>query len=295
MTFAKKYSDIKNLVSSEIGIIEKHISKMINLSEPLNGKILLFLNSHAKRIRLVLPVLFIKALGKDLTEKQVSALSAVEIVHNASLIHDDIIDESKTRRGLETVSETFGNKIGVIAGDYLLSLAMNILVKLNNNELLESFSKTLSKMCTGEITQNFNRFKIGTIEQYIEKTKDKTAYLFETAVLAPIVFDKTIDENTKDNAKSFALNTGIAFQIRDDLNNLKENETDKPTRNDLNDGIYNAPVIFAQSVENYSDGIEKTENLLNNYIDKAQSYLDILPDNDYKSALNKFLELLKDE
>ena len=93
-------------------------------------------------------------------------------------------------------------------------------------------------------------------------------------------------------ASDFGINTGIAFQIRDDLMNLTSSDSSKPVRNDITEGIYNAPVIYAGSPDNYVNGLEKTRDLLNNYIKTACANIEKLPQNVYKKGLENFLELL---
>lgn len=288
MTFENKYKNIKEIASEEIKFIENFMVQSVDIREPLKSHIINFLTAPSKRIRPLLSVLFYKSIYGKISENQLKALGAVELIHSASLIHDDIIDQSDTRRGLKTTAKEFGNKLGVISGDYLLSVAMKTITDLGSVKLLQNFSNTLNKMCIGEINQNFDRFKIGTIEDYIEKSKNKTAYLFETAIITPFYTDKSENKNASD----FGLNLGIAFQIRDDLLNLTESDSSKPTKNDIADGIYNAPVIYAGNVENYNDGVEKTRDLLNNYINHAFHALEELPDNEYKKGLERFLELL---
>lgn len=293
MEFNEEYKKYKELAKTELEKIEEKIKISIQTREPLQSHILDFLSSPSKRIRPVLSILYVKALGKELNDEQLELLSTVELVHNASLIHDDIIDESKFRRGHKTISEEFDNKLGVICGDYILSIAMEKIAKLKSIEILENFSQTLNKMCQGEINQNFDRYRIGTIEEYLEKSKNKTAYLFETALFCTAMLDKTI--SNLETIKALGLNFGIAFQIRDDIINLTHTDTSKPTDNDITEGIYNAPVIYAQSIENYTSGIEKSKILLNNYVEMAKNQVENLPTNKYSTALREFLELLKNE
>lgn len=293
MEFNKKYKIYRELAQNELEKIEEKIKTSIQTREPLQSHIIEFLTAPSKRIRPVLAILYIKALGKELTDEQLELLTTVELVHNASLIHDDIIDESKFRRGQKTISEEFDNKLGVICGDYILSVAMDKIAKLNSIEILKNFSQTLNKMCQGEINQNFDRFKIGTIEDYIEKSKNKTAYLFETALVCCAMLDK--DFQNFDKVKNLGLNFGIAFQIRDDIINLTNSDSLKPAENDITEGIYNAPVIYAQSTENYESGIEKSKILLNNYTQMAIAQVEDLPINKYSTALREFLELLNNE
>ncbi|MGN0031900.1 MAG: polyprenyl synthetase family protein [Candidatus Gastranaerophilaceae bacterium] len=293
MSFNEKYSNIKSLVRNELDMIEKNMVSGINVREPLNTFIREFLMLPSKRIRSVLPLLYLKADNQSVTSEQIQILTAIELIHNASLIHDDVIDNSDMRRAHKTLSNEFDNKLAVISGDYILSVVMQILTNLRSVELISKFSKTIEKMCVGEINQNFNRYKFGTIEDYIEKTKNKTAYLFEISFMAVLMFArKKYDCET---LSKFALDTGIAFQIRDDLLNLTDDDTSKPKNNDIEDGIYNAPVIYSGQTEDLTQGIEKTRVLLNNYIKSARANLTDLPDNEYKTALYNILELLNND
>ena len=290
--FNTKYVKFKEKVTTELVDVQKIICNSILIEEFLKEPVLKFLNAPSKKIRIVLPIFYLKALGEEITEKHLKLFSALEIVHNASLIHDDIIDDGKVRRGETAIYKKFGNKLGVIAGDYLLSVAMGILSEINSTEIFKIFSKALKQMCIGEINQNYNLYKIGSIEEYIEKSKNKTAYLFETAMFCSVLLcNKQYNIN---EVRNFGLNFGIAFQIRDDLLNIMNKDFSKQS-NDVEEGIYNAPVIYSDGVENLSQGIEKTHILLNNYVDSAIEALNILPKNDYKSALIKITELLKDD
>lgn len=291
MSFQQEYQLIKQSVSAEIDLVEQKMVENISLSEPLNSSLKKFLLGKSKRLREVLPILYIKALGKSLNNEQLEVLSIVEIVHNASLIHDDIIDESPLRRGQKTLSFEFGSKLAVISGDYLLSVALEKLCKIANVEIIKQFSQTIKNMCVGEVKQNYARFQKGTLEDYIEKTKNKTAYLFETAFLTCATADTISDYDLKSLSR-LGLAIGIAFQIRDDLLNMIETDKSKPTNSDIEAGIYNAPVIFGSEADNYASGIEKTKGLLNNYIEQAKKELELLPKNSYSSALYRCLELL---
>jgi len=292
MGFENQYEKIKQLAANETGIIEKKILENIYLPEPVNTNLVEFLSAPSKRLRVVLPVLYVKAAGRELNEKQSDILSVVEIVHNASLLHDDVIDESSVRRGQETLYKKFGSKIAVIAGDYMLSIALDKLCKSGNTLVTERFSKTIRQMCIGEITQNYSRFKKGTLDDYIEKTKNKTAYLFETAFCACLMLDDECS-GLVESAGRLGMNIGIAFQVRDDIINITNTDKSKPFNNDIAAGIYNAPVILGNAADNYSSGIEKTKGLLNNYIDDAEKELGLLPVNKFSKAIDECLELLR--
>ncbi len=280
----KKYLKILNIVQSEINQTLEKMTEGVEVKEPLKSKLFTILNAPSKHIRPLISFLYLKAIGATIDHNQIAYQSAIELVHNASLIHDDVIDESQIRRNVQTLNDAFGNKLAVISGDYLLSIALDKVIKIGEIELIQMFSDTLAVMSEGEVTQHFNRFKIPTIGEYIKKSAQKTAKLFETALCGSLLIAKS-----DRNGLEFAQNFGIAFQIRDDLINCKT------TNSDIKDGIYTAPVIFSGSERIIPDAIEKTRSLLNNYIDDAMSCLNKINDNEYKLALVELLELMRDE
>ncbi len=290
MNFQERYEKIKVLAKPELEIIEKNLIEDVHTREPLSSALKNFLTAPSKRIRPLLSILYLKANKENLSDKQLEILTVIELIHNASLIHDDIIDNSEIRRGIKTLCKEFDNKLAVISGDYILAIAMEKLAKIENIHILHKLSQTIRQMCLGEINQNFDRFKIGTIENYIEKTKNKTAYLFESSIVCSAMLSKK--QHNFENITNLGLDIGIAFQIRDDIINMKKIDSSKPSNNDIKEGIFNAPIILGNKSDNYHSGIEKTKVLLNNYIESAENKIKILPNNVYKSALEEFLELL---
>ena len=283
MSFQEKYIEITSFVKDDINKVKYELLSDIMVQEPLNSKLLDVLNAPSKHIRAVTAFLFLKAAGYPIDEKQIILQVAVELVHNASLIHDDVIDESILRRNQKTLNNQFENKLAVISGDYILSIALKKICLLNCSELTKMFAQTLDKMCQGEISQHFDRFKIPTLDNYLKKSRQKTASLFETAICgAMLLSGADID------ASEFALNFGTAFQLRDDLINAKT------TKSDIKDGIYTAPVIFSGDPLNVEKGIEKTAGLLNNYVNKTVKYLENIENNIYKQKLRELTELLAD-
>lgn len=308
MSFTEKYLPIFDVVKPDIERVEADSLDSISIDEPLKSKLFEVLNAPSKHIRAVLAFLFLKAQGREIDEKQIVFQSAIELVHNASLIHDDVIDESQSRRAVQTINSKFGNKLAVITGDYLLSVALKKIRTLDAPEIIDMFAQTLDDMCQGEIKQDFSRFKIPSIEEYLEKTRLKTARLFETAICGSFFLAKHLITKSSPLAptgrgchkvtgegfycssiQDFARNFGIAFQIRDDLINAKTSQ------NDFKEGIYTAPVIFANSVEEFQNGIEKTQILLNNYVDSALKCIENLEESKYKAALTNLLGLIKNE
>lgn len=196
---------------------EKHLREIIE-SNPskFNNEILEFIFAPSKRIRPRLIFACLRALEQPITPQHMKAALATELLHSATLIHDDVVDESLIRRGLETFYKKHGLKMSVILGDYLLSIALKLLCELNNPKILEIFSQNLIQICNGEINQYFLKNKTPTLEDYIEKTTQKTALLFVCGVSSALELCE-IDPETKKNMENFALNFGIAFQIKDDI------------------------------------------------------------------------------
>ena len=284
MSFSKKYTKILNIVKEEIEQVTAGLTSNIEIQEPLKSRLFGLLNAPSKHIRPLLSFLYLKALGYNINELQISLQIAVELIHNASLIHDDVIDESNKRRNENTLNYEFGNKLAVLSGDYLLSAALKNLLKLNNPQIIKIFTETLEDMTNGEITQHLSKYKIPTLNEYILKSEQKTAKLFEAGLSSALLL-----ANSKDNASEFTKSFGIAFQIRDDLINVQT------SKSDIKDGIFTAPVIYSQNTENISEGIEKTRFLLNNYIDRALSSIKHIEDNNYKRALTELLGLFRHE
>ena len=285
MALIKKINQIyTRLLKSFIILYNLCFKKNIDAHVSLKSELLKFLNAPSKHIRPIISILYLKALNIDIDEKQILYQAAIELVHNASLIHDDVIDESELRRGKNTLNNKFNSKLAVITGDYLLSDALNKVIKIGRIELIQMFSDTLDEMSEGEINQQFSKFTIPSLNDYIKKSEQKTAKLFETALCGSLLI-----ADFKYDGLDFAKNFGIAFQIRDDLINCKT------TNSDIKDGIYTAPVIFAGGTKINDDAIEKTQTLLNNYIESAKNNLSNIEDNEYKQALCELLELFKNE
>ena len=256
-----------------------------------------FLTNKGKRIRPVLIFLILKSLNIDIKDKHYKIALANEIVHNATLIHDDIIDCSLLRRGQKTLNFNYDSKLAVLAGDYLLAEVLKLLSN-TDKKIREIYTNTLSVMIRGELNQYFHRFKILSVDEYIEKSKSKTAKLFESGIVGAYFLDSD-DIKTAESLSNFALNFGIAFQIHNDLENL--NNPDK-LNEDIQNGDYSAPVIFYAQEKNMrnlnlnnpnliikqlkkTDAIAKTKNLIKIYINKAIENLSFIEDNLYKQAI----------
>lgn len=305
VVFKNKYEEIKNFVKKDFDILEYDIRNLFKDENPLNKQLSDFLTAPAKRLRPLLGFLFLRCLWDEISPDQHKVFLAVELIHNATLIHDDVIDNAEKRRNRETLNVKFDNNLAVVAGDFLLSVAMENIINTGSVDVIKICTSALKSTCLGEINQYFSKFGVTSIDKYIEKSEEKTALLFQIGILGGLLLSKhEIDEDLRHNAADFAQNFGIAFQIRDDLINLLD--SDKISNNDFSLGIYTAPIIFAYEEnknilqsENIFDaikktkGIERTRDLMDNYFNKSFKALENINDSIYKNAILELITLLR--
>jgi heptaprenyl diphosphate synthase len=174
----------------------------------------------------------------------------IEIIHMASLVHDDIIDDASYRRGRESVQKKYGKKIAVYAGDFMLFSAIST-TNIAFDEKYRKMNKVLQNLCYGELGQNAWLYNMDiTVEQYLKNITGKTASMFELACsiggMAANAAEKIIQELT-----DYGKNLGVLFQIRDDLFDFQPagKVFSKPTHQDFSNGIYTLPVIYAMEDE----------------------------------------------
>ena len=270
ITHQKFYDIIEQIkiIESEINNVKEEILR--GFTDPLSNNALLdFVSGSSKRIRSVIAILYLKAHQKNISNVIYSLLAAGELIHDASLLQDDVLDNAETRRGKSSIARQFSSKISILAGDYLLSSAMEKLLNINNNEVLEIFRICTKKMSSGEIKQYFLRGKQPTLEEYLEVCKDKTAALF-SAILTSSALICGLEIET---AGQFADKFGTAFQIKNDL---EESSALLDKKNKISTAI----AIL---------GVEKTELLLDNYREEMRNLLKDIPDNSYKKALEELI------
>ncbi len=308
--FIKKYENIKNNFSKEFEILDGKLEELIFCDKNENKKNQIkpilkeFLSNNGKKIRPLLIFLVTKAMGCEIAEEHYKLALAQECIHNATLIHDDIIDCSLVRRGKKTINFDYDSKLAVLTGDYLLCEALKILSSFEN-KIIDIHSNTMSKMIEGEIYQYFHRFKLCNIEDYVEKSKNKTAKLFESGILSCSYLNNCSDYETE-KLSEFALNFGIAFQIQNDIENF---ENDEKLNEDISNGDFCAPLIFYAQEKNKNDeniinnpkqaikqmkkgsAIAKTQELSNFYMEKAIENIAFIEDNLYKKLLIELCNL----
>ncbi len=282
------------IIEQELNTFENTLSDCLESRQnQISEDIKNFIFAKSKRLRPKLIFLYTKAIQRDVSKEIINLAISTELLHNSTLIHDDIIDNALTRRGNLSLNQKLGNNLSVLAGDYLLSLSMQFLTKCKNFECIDIFAKSLKLMCEGEINQHYTKGEIPTMEEYIEKSKNKTAELFKAALISTSLL---LGKETK-IAEEFATNLGIAFQIRDDLLNILETDISKPALSDIHNRIFTAPVIFLEKkIENLSTEElineaksekikQKTIELIKKYATMAIASLDDIKDNQYKEEL----------
>jgi len=297
-------------VEHELSLLEESLVKnLVSGNADLDRMVQYVFKSGGKRLRPAMVFLFAKALGRGYVHPAHYELAeAVEMIHTASILHDDVIDDAETRRGLLTVGRKWGSKSAIIAGDYILSKALTKLVSVGNIAV-EIFASTLNELCIGEILQKNQKYKVISLDEYINKSERKTAKLFMAGVECAVSIMSGSNNLVIKAARGYALNYGVAFQITDDIINFTG-----CGGCDLKDGIITAPVLFAvQEYEQKSDktlrkliekglkkdkdfkaamklvissgGMEKSRHLALEYANKAVDCLRSMEDSQYKQAL----------
>ena len=198
-----------------------------------------------KRMRPILMLLMAKNYGGVSEVTQHSAVG-LELLHTASLVHDDVVDESSERRGQASVNATYNNKVAVLVGDYILSTALLHVSYTNNQHIVQTLAQLGRTLAAGEILQlsNIQNQEIKE-EVYYQVIRQKTAALFEACASVGAISGGASDEEIK-KAALFGQNLGIMFQIRDDIfDYFDSKEIGKPTGNDMAEGKLTLPVIYA--------------------------------------------------
>lgn len=238
---------ITSPIKSELTEFQKIFSGSLKSNVALVDLITKYiLKQKGKKIRPILVLLSAKLCGKISSRTYVAA-TLVELLHTATLIHDDVVDDAKTRRGLASINAVWKNKAAVLMGDFLLS--KGLLVSLDNNEpdFLKATSEAVRRMSEGELLQiqkarNFD----ATEETYFKVISDKTASLIKTCCKIGAM-SATNDKSKVDNMASYGENLGIAFQLRDDLLDYtgRKKLLGKATGNDLKEKKFTLPLLIA--------------------------------------------------
>ena len=240
------YLELKNLLSEKIQKVENRIQEKlksdVNLIEKMSKH---HLSSGGKRLRALLTLQSAKLTGYKESKRDINLAACVELIHSATLLHDDVIDESELRRGTKTTNSIWGNQSSILVGDYLLSRCFKMMVEDGDLEILKLLSSTSAKIAQGEILQLQHKGESDLLEEtYINIINLKTASLFSAATKTGACLSNS-NEKEKNALESYGRNLGLAFQIADDALDYyaKEKLFGKEIGKDFFEGKVTLPLI----------------------------------------------------
>ncbi len=240
-------ASIQNVLEADLAAIDQLVLSQLDSDVPIIQKIAQhIINSGGKRLRPLVVLLSANYFGCKGTDRhQLAAI--IEFVHTATLLHDDVVDASKMRRGKETANQVWGNQISVLVGDFLYSRAFQLLTKLNHFAVMKVLAQTTNLIAEGEISQLVNRYDPDISEEtYLEVIRRKTACLFSAAAECGSLLGQC-DPHSQKAMAEYGLHIGIAFQIIDDLLDYSstQREIGKNVGDDLGEGRATLPLIYA--------------------------------------------------
>ncbi len=237
-------------VEIDLGTLTENLKKLVGARHPiLYAAAEHLFGAPGKRIRPAIVLLISRATmrSQDITPRHRRLAEITEMIHTASLVHDDVVDESEMRRGVPTVHSRFNNRVAVLAGDFLFAQSSWYLANLDNLEVVKLLSEVIMDLAEGEIQQGLNRFDSSlSIEAYLEKSYYKTASLMANSAKAAGLLSE-VERATADNLYSYGKHIGLAFQIVDDILDFTGSieALGKPAGSDLKSGNLTAPALFA--------------------------------------------------
>ena len=235
----------KKIIEKELKLFEKHFREAVKSRVSLLDRIMQYIvKRKGKQLRPMFVLLSAK-LGGEINDTSYRAASLVELLHTATLVHDDVVDDAMERRGFFSINALWKNKIAVLVGDYLLS--KGLLLSLNNKDyrVLQILSNAVKEMSEGELLQMEKARNLNLKEDvYYEIIKGKTASLLSSSCAAGASSTFT-DDDKIEQLKLFGEKVGMAFQIKDDLFDYGTADIGKPTGNDIREKKLTLPIIYA--------------------------------------------------
>lgn len=236
-------------IQNDLYLLDENLKNMTGPRHPiLHAAAEHLFNTGGKRIRPSIILLVAKATNQGKLHNKHRRLAEItEIIHAASLLHDDVIDNCGTRRGSDTVNSKFSNKVAILAGDFLFAQSSWHLANLNNLEVVKIISKVITDFAEGEITQGLSSFNTSiSVDNYIHKSFHKTASLLASSCKAATILNKA-SIVTQNNFYNYGKHLGLAFQIIDDILDIISTHKNmgKPSGLDLKNGNLTAPLLFA--------------------------------------------------
>lgn len=308
-------------VEADLKLLTDNLTRLVGARHPILAAAAEHLfSAGGKRIRPAIVLLISRAtmLDQDLTPRHRRLAEIAEMIHTASLVHDDVVDEAEIRRNVPTVNSLFDNRIAVLAGDFLFAQSSWYLANLDNLEVVKLLSEVIRDFAEGEIQQGMNRFDTSlSIEAYLEKSYYKTASLIANSGKAAGVLSDVSPE-IAENLYGYGRNLGLAFQIVDDILDFTSSSDvlGKPAGSDLISGNITAPALYAMAEKPYlavlierefseagdreqalclvreSNGIELARELAAHHAKLAVKYLDCLKPSAACQALGEMADYI---
>ena len=316
-------NEIRRPILRELERVETEFQVLLKSNITLIDKIISHITTYkGKRLRPIL-LLLCSGLNGEITGHSIKAATIVELLHTATLIHDDVVDESDLRRGGPSVNSIWNNKISILTGDYLFSSVLRGLSELNNPGMIQVISEVAKRMTQGELLQleQGHNYEINE-DIYFKLISDKTASLLAATCELGVITSNVSDRNHIENLNRFGEFLGIAFQIKDDLLDFTGNEKylGKPTSKDLIGNTITLPLLYGlnnsnnhrqaeimeiftrgikeeevdivRAFANESGGIEYALKKAEYFTAKALKCLDVYENSEYKHSLIKLTHFI---
>ena len=315
-----KIKNIKHPISEEMSLFENKFKESLKTNVSLLDKIMHYIIKRKGKQMRPMFVFLCSKLFNNINESTYTAASLIELLHTATLVHDDIIDESNFRRGFFSINSLWKNKISVLVGDFLLSRGLLLAVEKEEFKLLKIVSKAVKEISEGELLQIEKTRKLDITEEiYYEIIKKKTATLISACCESGAQASNASTEDIE-KMSDFGEKAGIAFQIKDDLFDYTQNPLiGKPTGIDIREKKMTLPLIYTlnkvddktkkyiiNTIKNDSknskkveeiiklvksnNGLDYAEKKMNSYYQQALNILEEFPNNEAKNSLIKLLE-----
>lgn len=314
---------VKQVIGKELQIFEKKFAEAVKSSTPTLDAIMKYIiKRKGKQLRPMFVFLSAKLNG-EINDSTYRAAALVELLHTATLVHDDVVDESLERRGFFSINAVWKNKIAVLVGDYLLSKGLLLSTSNNDFNHLHILSEAVKQMSEGELLQMEKSRKLDIDEEtYFKIIKSKTASLLSSACAVGAYSTNPNDDSTQ-KMREFGEKVGMAFQIKDDLFDYGTEDIGKPTGNDIKEKKLTLPLIYtlknsskdvrreliyiiknerknaervkyAVEIVKKAGGIEYSHNKMIEYRDAALTILNTYPESSVKKALEELVRFTTD-
>ena len=256
---SNSYSDLKNSVEEKLVLVEEKIKSKLSSKVSLVDEMTSYhLRTGGKRLRALLTLGAAKICGYSKGSRDVNLAACVELIHAATLMHDDVIDNSEIRRGKKTLNSIWGNQSSILVGDYLLSRCFEMMVEDGNLEILKLLSSTSAEISQGEVLQLQHKGEIDMLEEtYLKIITAKTASLFAAATKVGSILSNR-ESKIKEALEFYGKNLGLTFQIADDTldYNSELKFFGKKIGNDFYEGKVTLPIILLYQKSNLNEKSE---------------------------------------